>query len=94
MEAALSMDRTKLEGRPMFISPSVDKSTNPTQFKVEYYWHLLIVTDICYLFIFFLLSSCLNKGFDWLIYWLFQMWPMYFFFVVSHITEQENIVCL
>ncbi|CAH3157953.1 unnamed protein product [Porites lobata] len=33
VEAALSMDRTKLEGRPMFISPSVDKSTNPTQFK-------------------------------------------------------------
>lgn len=37
VEAALSMDRTKLEGRPMFISPSVDKSRNPTQFKVEYY---------------------------------------------------------
>lgn len=28
------MDRTKLDGRPMFISPSVDKSKNPTQFKV------------------------------------------------------------
>lgn len=33
VQAALSMDRTKLEGRPMFISQSVDKSKNPTQFK-------------------------------------------------------------
>ncbi|XP_067033706.1 squamous cell carcinoma antigen recognized by T-cells 3-like isoform X1 [Acropora muricata] len=33
VQAALSMDRTKLDGRPMFISPSVDKSKNPTQFK-------------------------------------------------------------
>ena len=29
------MDRTKLNGRPMFVSPSVDKSKNPTQFKVS-----------------------------------------------------------
>ncbi|KAL9980223.1 hypothetical protein ACROYT_G008778 [Oculina patagonica] len=33
VQAALSMDRTKLDGRPMFISPSVDKSKTPTQFK-------------------------------------------------------------
>lgn len=33
VQAALSMDRTKLNGRPMFVSPSVDKSKNPTQFK-------------------------------------------------------------
>jgi len=33
VQAALSMDRTKLDGRPMFISPSVDKTKNPTQFK-------------------------------------------------------------
>lgn len=29
------MDRTKVNGRPMFVSPSVDKSKNPTQFKVS-----------------------------------------------------------
>ena len=106
MEAALSMDRTKLEGRPMFISPSVDKSTNPTQFKVEYYWHLLIVTDIyiyiiiiiiiiIYVFIYLLLTFIMflnnqNLHFDWLI----LMWPVSFLFIVSHITEQENTVCL
>lgn len=33
VQAALSMDRTKLDGRPMFISQSVDKSKNPSQFK-------------------------------------------------------------
>ena len=35
VQAALSMDRTKVNGRPMFVSPSVDKSKNPTQFKVS-----------------------------------------------------------
>ncbi|EDO37342.1 predicted protein, partial [Nematostella vectensis] len=33
VQAALAMDREKMEGRPMFISPCVDKAKNPTTFK-------------------------------------------------------------
>lgn len=37
---ALGLDRTAVEGRPMFVSPCVDKNKNP-DFKVKFCWFLL-----------------------------------------------------
>lgn len=37
---ALALDRTAVEGRPMFVSPCVDKNKNP-DFKVKFCWFLL-----------------------------------------------------
>lgn len=37
---ALALDRTAVEGRPMFVSPCVDKNKNP-DFKVKFRWFLL-----------------------------------------------------
>lgn len=37
---ALALDRTAVEGRPMFVSPCVDKNKNP-DFKVKFCWFFL-----------------------------------------------------
>ena len=33
VQAALALDREKMDGRPMFVSKCVDKDKNPTSFK-------------------------------------------------------------
>jgi len=50
VEKALSLDRTKLDGRPVFVSPNVDKNKNP-DFKVFKYQtglekHKLFVSNL------------------------------------------------